>query len=107
MSRWARSWQKRACRWTGTSPAVGLSQRTSWLVPQRSGPPIANDVGLIPRRELSQWRTRDSRRAGFIYRKASFLVDLPGEAIDAVPRFLRYRASPSAARPRAQLGGII
>ena len=58
------------------------------------GPPVADDVGLI-----SYWELQSMADAGFPpgrlhYWKASFLADLPGEAIDTMLRFCATAPSP-------------
>jgi FAD/FMN-containing dehydrogenase len=58
------------------------------------GPPIADAVGLIPYRELQSMPDSGYPQGRLHYWKASFLADLPGEAIDALLRFSATAPSP-------------
>ena len=58
------------------------------------GPPTADDVGLIPDRELQSMPDAGFPPGRLHYWKASFLADLPGEAIDTILRFSATAPSP-------------
>lgn len=58
------------------------------------GPPVADDVGLIPYRELQSRSDAGFPPGRLHYWKASFLADLPGEAIDTILRFCTTAPSP-------------
>ena len=58
------------------------------------GPPIADDVGLIRYRELQSMADAGFPPGRLHYWKASFLADLPGEAIDTILRFSATTPSP-------------
>jgi FAD/FMN-containing dehydrogenase len=58
------------------------------------GPPIADAVGLIPYRELQSMPDSGYPPGRLHYWKASFLADVPGEAIDALLRFSATAPSP-------------
>jgi hypothetical protein len=58
------------------------------------GPPVADAVGLIPYRELQSMPDAGYPLGRLHYWKASFLPDLPGEAIDAILRFCAPTPSP-------------
>jgi FAD/FMN-containing dehydrogenase len=58
------------------------------------GPPDADAVGLIPYRELQSMPDPGYPPGRLHYWKASFLVDLPDEAIDIILRFAAAMPSP-------------
>ena len=58
------------------------------------GPPAADAVGLIPYRELQSRSDAGFPPGRLHYWKASFLADLPGEAIDTMLRFSATAPSP-------------
>ena len=57
-------------------------------------PPIADTIGLIPYRELQSMSDSGFPSGRLHYWKASFLADLPDEAIDAMLRFSATAPSP-------------
>jgi FAD/FMN-containing dehydrogenase len=58
------------------------------------GPPTTDDVGLIPYRQLQSRSDAGFPPGRLHYWKASFLADLPDEAIDTVLRFSATAPSP-------------
>ena len=58
------------------------------------GPPAADAVGLIPYRELQSMPDAGFPSGRLHYWKASFLADLPSEAIDTILRFSATAPSP-------------
>lgn len=58
------------------------------------GPPVADDIGLISYRELQSRSDAGFPPGRLHYWKASFLADLPGEAIDTILRFCATAPSP-------------
>jgi FAD/FMN-containing dehydrogenase len=69
------------------------------------GPPIADAVGLIPYRELQSMPDTGYPPGRLHYWKASFLADLPSEAIDAILRFSATAPSPHTGIGLQQITG--
>jgi FAD/FMN-containing dehydrogenase len=69
------------------------------------GPPIADAVGLIPYRELQSMPDTGYPPGRLHYWKASFLADLPSEAIDAMLRFSATAPSPHTGIGLQQITG--
>jgi FAD/FMN-containing dehydrogenase len=69
------------------------------------GPPIADAVGLIPYRELQSMPDAGYPPGRLHYWKASFLADLPSEAIDAMLRFSATAPSPHTGIGLQQITG--
>jgi FAD/FMN-containing dehydrogenase len=69
------------------------------------GPPIADAVGLIPYRELQSMPDMGFPPDRLHYWKASFLADLPSEAIDTILRFSATAPSPHTGIGLQQITG--
>jgi FAD/FMN-containing dehydrogenase len=69
------------------------------------GPPTADDVKLIPYRELQSMKDAGFPSGRLHYWKASFLADLPDEAIDTVLRFAATAPSPYTGIGMQQITG--
>jgi FAD/FMN-containing dehydrogenase len=69
------------------------------------GPPTAEAVGLIPYRELQSMPDAGFPSGRLHYWKASFLADLPSEAIDTILRFAATAPSPYTGIGMQQITG--
>lgn len=69
------------------------------------GPPVTDAVGLIPYRELQSVPDTGYPPGRLHYWKASFLAELPGEAIDAILRFAATAPSPHTGIGLQQITG--
>ena len=70
------------------------------------GPPAADAVGLIPYRELQSMPDSGFPSGRLHYWKASFLADLPSEAIDTILRFSATAPSPFTGIGLQQITGV-
>jgi len=70
------------------------------------GPPVADAVGLIPYRELQSLPDTGFPSGRLHYWKASFLADLPSEAIDTILRFSATAPSPFTGIGLQQITGV-
>jgi FAD binding domain-containing protein/berberine-like enzyme len=69
------------------------------------GPPVADAVGLIPYRELQSIPDAGFPPGRLHYWKASFLAEVPDEAIDAILRFTTTMPSPHTGIGLQQITG--
>jgi FAD/FMN-containing dehydrogenase len=70
------------------------------------GPPVADAVGLIPYRELQSMPDTGFPSGRLHYWKASFVADLPSDAIDTILRFSATAPSPFTGIGLQQITGV-